>query len=91
LRQLEETTEKWNQYKTGYERYLRTEPLMDEDESVGEDVEPTDVIDAGGHADTETEEPVLEDDEVEGAESSPAEAPGRMDDSGPQSKEESSS
>jgi serine/threonine protein phosphatase PrpC len=90
LRQLDQTTEKWNQYKTGYERYLRPDPLMDEDESDGDDVERTDVIDADGHADTETEEPALEADEVEGAESSPAEAPGRMDDSGPQSKEGSS-
>ena len=82
LRQLDETTEKWNQYKTGYERYLRPEPLMEEEESGGEDLEPTDVIDAEGPADTvETREPALDGDEVEGAESAPAEAPAQMDDS----------
>jgi serine/threonine protein phosphatase PrpC len=92
LRQLDETTEKWNQYKTGYERYLRPEPLMEDDESVGDDVERVDVIDADGYAVTvETEEPALGEDEVEGAESSPAEAPGQMDDSGAQNKGESSS
>ncbi len=91
LRQLDETTEKWNQYKTGYERYLRPEPLIDEDESTREDLEPTDVIDADGHTDTvETEEPAL-DDEVERAGSASAEAPGEVDDSGPQSMGESSS
>jgi serine/threonine protein phosphatase PrpC len=92
LRQLDETTEKWNQYKAGYERYLRPEPLMEDDESVGDDVERVDVIDADGYAVTvETEEPALGEDEVEGAESSPAEAPGQMDDSGAQNKGESSS
>jgi serine/threonine protein phosphatase PrpC len=92
LRQLDETTEKWNQYKAGYERYLRPEPLMEDDESVGDDVERVDVIDADGYAVTvETEEPALGEDEVEGAESSPGEAPGQMDDSGAQNKGESSS
>ncbi len=92
LRQLDETTEKWNQYKTGYERYLRPEPLMEEEESGGEDLEPTDVIDAEGPADTvETREPALDGDEVEGAESPPAEAAAQMDDSSAQSKGESSS
>jgi hypothetical protein len=92
LRQLDETTEKWNQYKAGYERYLRPEPLTEEEEFVGEDVEPVDVIDAEGPADTvETREPALDDDEVEGAESAPAEAPAQMDDSSAQSKGESSS
>ena len=92
LRQLDETTEKWNQYKTGYERYLRPEPLMEDDESVGDDVERVDVIDVDDHAVTvETEEPALGEDEVEGAESSPPEAPGQMDDSGAQNRGESSS
>jgi hypothetical protein len=92
LRQLDETTEKWNRYKTGYERYLRPEPLMEEDESDGEDREPTDVIDADGHADiVETAEPALDGDEVQGAESPPAEAPAQMDDSNAQNKGESSS
>jgi hypothetical protein len=65
---------------------------MEDDESVGDDVERVDVIDADGYAVTvETEEPALGEDEVEGAESSPAEAPGQMDDSGAQNKGESSS
>jgi serine/threonine protein phosphatase PrpC len=93
LRQLDETTEKWNQYKTGYERYLRPQSLMEEDESDGEDrLEPTDVIDADGHGDmVETAAPALADAEVEGAESPPAEAPGQTDDATAQNKRESSS
>jgi serine/threonine protein phosphatase PrpC len=92
-RQLDETTEKWNQYKTGYERYLRPESLMEEDESDGEDhLEPPDVINADGHADlVETAAPALADAEVEGAESPPAEAPGQMDDATAQNKGEPSS
>ena len=91
LRQLDETTDKWNQYKTGYERYLRPEPLMEGDESVGEDLEPTHVSDADDHADSvDTEEPALEANEVEGAESPAAEAPGQDDSDAHNEREPSS-
>jgi serine/threonine protein phosphatase PrpC len=43
-RQTEEMTERWNRYKSGYERYLRPE-LVEEDESaVSEDLEHTEPI-----------------------------------------------
>jgi hypothetical protein len=36
-RQLMEMTDRWNRYKSGYERYLRSKTAMEEDESVGSD------------------------------------------------------
>jgi serine/threonine protein phosphatase PrpC len=44
-RQTEEMTERWNRYKSGYERYLRPEVPIEEDESaVSEDLEHTEPI-----------------------------------------------
>jgi hypothetical protein len=36
-RQLMEMTDRWNRYKSGYERYLRAKTAMEADESVGSD------------------------------------------------------
>jgi hypothetical protein len=91
-RQLDETTQRWNRYKAGYEQYLRPEPVMEEDESVGNDSEQTDVSAAedSGSA-SETMAPAVGDDEAEGAGSPPAETSGPLDDSTTRDKGESSS
>jgi serine/threonine protein phosphatase PrpC len=89
-RQLDETAQRWNRYKPGYEHYLRPEPLTEEDESVGKEEEST-----GGSGDEESSNavepvaPVPGDDEAEGAGSPGAEA--SMDDSTTTDKRESSS
>jgi hypothetical protein len=38
-RQLDEMTERWNRYKSEYERYLRPEALLEDESMVGEDME----------------------------------------------------
>jgi serine/threonine protein phosphatase PrpC len=90
-RQLDETTQRWNRYKAGYEQYLRPEPVMEEDESGGNDLKQTDVSPADDGSASETMAPAVGDDEVEGAGSPPAETSGPLDDSTTRDKGESSS
>jgi len=99
-RQLDETTARWNQYKSGYERYLRPDPLMEEDASVEEDFESTDSIAADDSSDDRESMPdkpaaVPEqpagDDELGAEKSAPVDAPGSVDDSTPPDTRESSS
>ena len=93
-RQLDETTQRWNQYKSGYERYLRPEPLMEEDAFLEEDLESTDSIgadDSSHDRGTVPDKPAAGGDEVDTDESPPVDAPGPTDDSTPQDTRESSS
>jgi serine/threonine protein phosphatase PrpC len=99
-RQLDETTKRWNQYKSGYERYLRPEPSMEEDASVEEDFESTDSIGADDSSDDREsvpdkpavpEQSAAGDDELGAVESQPVDAPGSVGDSTPQDTRESSS
>jgi hypothetical protein len=90
-RQLDETTERWNRYKAGYEYYLRPEPVTEEDESVEMNVEPTDVsgADASSNA-IETVGAAPGEDEVQDAGALQAEASRPTDDSTTRDKGESS-
>ncbi len=85
-RQLDETTERWNRYKSGYERYLRPEPLIEDEESVAEDLEATDSIGADDSSDDAEKvgaEPAIGDDRLGSEGSPPAETPVPTDDSAP--------
>jgi len=66
-RRLDEMTEKWDRYKSGYERYLRPEAVVEEEEFVGsEDVEQTEPIQASDNSapiETSTAEVALSHDE----------------------------
>jgi serine/threonine protein phosphatase PrpC len=76
-RQLVEMTDRWNQYKSGYERYLRPKAAMEEDESVGsEDVEqPDPSVKAGADvAETSASDLAAGDREMESEPLPPAEA-----------------
>jgi serine/threonine protein phosphatase PrpC len=93
LRQLNDTTEKWNRYKSGYERYLRPEPPLDEEESVAEDPHSTDSIAADGSSDdveTVDEEAGFGDGEAD-EQSAPSETPTPTEESTPQHDGEPSS
>jgi serine/threonine protein phosphatase PrpC len=92
-RQLNDTTERWNRYKSGYERYLQPEPLMDEEESVAEDLQSMDSVAAVGSSDdveTVEEQAAAGDDEAE-EESPPAQPPTPIEKSTPQHDEKTSS
>jgi serine/threonine protein phosphatase PrpC len=79
-RQLDETTKRWNRYKTGYEHYLRPEPLTEEDESAGQELEPTEVSGADNSSNAiETVGAAPGDDVAEGPGSPQAEAADTMD------------
>jgi serine/threonine protein phosphatase PrpC len=66
-RRLDEMTEKWDRYKSGYERYLRPEAVVEEEEFVGsDDVEQTEPIQASDNSapiETSTAEVALSHDE----------------------------
>jgi serine/threonine protein phosphatase PrpC len=68
-RKLHEMTESWNRYKSGYERYLRPETVVEEEEFVGsEDVEQTEPIEASDNpapTETSTEEATLSQDDAD--------------------------
>jgi serine/threonine protein phosphatase PrpC len=90
-RQLEEMTERWNRYKSGYERYLRPEALVEEDESAAsEDLEQAEPIQASDNSDameTSTDEPALSHGDVDSETPSPEERPEPIDDSAPERNE----
>jgi serine/threonine protein phosphatase PrpC len=94
-RLLHEMTERWNRYKVGYERYLRPEALVGENESVGsEDLEQTERIQASDNSDateTTTDESELSHGDVDSEEFAPEELPEPIDDSAPERNEGASS
>jgi hypothetical protein len=92
-RQLEEMTQRWNGYKPGYERYLRPEALVDEDDSVGieEQAEPPQARDNSETMETSTDETALSDVDVDSAESTPEEPTEPIRDSAAEPSEEASS
>jgi serine/threonine protein phosphatase PrpC len=81
-RRLDEMTEKWNRYKSGYERYLRPEAVVEEDESVGsDDVEQAEPIQASDNSDsieTSTDEAALSHDDVDREDPAPDEPAGSI-------------
>jgi serine/threonine protein phosphatase PrpC len=92
-RQLEEMTQRWNGYKPGYERYLRPEALVDEDDSVGieEQAEPLQARDNSETMEPSTDETALSDVDVDSAESTPEEPTEPIRDSAAEPSEEASS
>ena len=94
-RLLHEMTERWNRYKVGYERYLRPEALVGENESVGsEDLEQTEPIQASDNSDateTTTDESEQSHGDVDSEEFAPEELPEPIDDSAAERNEGASS
>lgn len=93
-RKLNEMTEKWNRYKSAYERYLRAEAVLEDEEFLGsEDLAQIEPI-HGSDSDTmgtSTDEAEASDGDVNSEELSPEEPPEPLDDSTPERNEGASS
>ncbi len=93
-RQLEEMTERWNRYKSDYERYLRPEAQMEDEPIAGEDMEQEETAtaeDSSNAVETSDSEPTVPSDVVGNEESEPAEEGGPIDESPLERTEERSS
>ena len=93
-RQLDEMTEKWNRYKSDYERYLRPEAQMEDESIAGEDMEQEETAaaeDSSNAVETSDSEPTVPSDAVGNEESEPAEEGGPIDESPLERTEERSS
>ena len=93
-RQLDEMTEKWNRYKSDYERYLRPEAQMEDESIAGEDMEQEETAaaeDSSNAVETSDSEPAVPSDAVGNEESEPAEEGGPIDESPLERTEERSS
>ena len=92
-RQLNEMTEKWNRYKSDYERYLRPEAQMEDESIAGEEMEQEETAaaeDGSNAVETSDSEPAVPSDAVGNEESEPAEG-GRPIDEPPQERTEEAS
>jgi serine/threonine protein phosphatase PrpC len=93
-RQLNEMTEKWNRYKSDYERYLRPEAQMEDESIAGEDMEQEETAaaeDSSNAVGTSDSEPTVPSDAVGNEESQPAEEGGPIDKPPQERTEEASS
>ena len=93
-RQLEEMTERWNRYKSDYERYLRPEAQMEDEPIAGEDIEQEETAtaeDSSNAVETSDSELTVPSDVVGNEESEPAEEGGPIDESPLERTEERSS
>ena len=75
-RQLDEMTERWNRYKSDYERYLRPEAQMEDESIAGEEMEQEETAaaeDSSNAVETSDSEPTVPSDAVGNEESEPAE------------------
>ena len=93
-RQLDEMTERWNRYKSDYERYLRPEAQMEDESIAGEDMEQEETAaaeDSSNAVETSDSEPAVPSDAVGNEESEPAEEGGPIDESPLERTEERSS
>jgi serine/threonine protein phosphatase PrpC len=93
-RQLNEMTEKWNRYKSDYERYLRPEAQMEDESIAGEDMEQEETAaaeDSSSAVETSDSEPTVPSDAVGNEESQPAEEGGPIDEPSLERTEEASS
>ena len=93
-RQLDEMTEKWNRYKSDYERYLRPEAQMEDEPIAGEDMEQEETAtaeDSSNAVETSDSEPAVPSDAVGNEESEPAEERGPIDEPPQERTEEASS
>jgi serine/threonine protein phosphatase PrpC len=81
-RQLDEMTERWNRYKSEYERYLRPEALMEDESMAGEEMEQEETAaakDSSNAVGTPDSEPTVPSDAVGDEESEAAEEGGAID------------
>ena len=94
-RRLDEMTEKWDRYKSGYERYLRPEAVVEAEEFVGsEDVVQTEPIQASDNSapiETSTPEAALSHDDEDAEDPAPDEPAGSIWESAAERNEEPSS
>lgn len=93
-RQLDEMTEKWNRYKSDYERYLRPEAQMEDESIAGEEMEQEETAaaeDSSNAVETSDSEPAVPSDAVGNEESEPAEEGGPIDEPPLERTEEASS
>lgn len=93
-RQLDEMTERWNRYKSDYERYLRPEAQMEDESIAGEDMEQEETAaaeDSSNAVGTSDSEPTVPSDAVGNEESQPAEEGGPIDEPPLERTEEASS
>lgn len=93
-RQLDEMTEKWNRYKSDYERYLRPEAQMEDESIAGEEMEHEETAaaeDSSNAVETSDSEPAVPSDAVGNEEPEPAEEGGPTDESLLERTEERSS
>ena len=93
-RQLNEMTEKWNRYKSDYERYLRPEAQTEDESIAGEDMEQEETAaaeDSSNAVGTSDSEPTVPSDAVGNEESEPAEEGGPIDEPPQERTEEASS
>jgi serine/threonine protein phosphatase PrpC len=94
-RQLDEMTERWNRYKSEYERYLRPEVLMEDESMAGEETEQEETAAADDSFDavqtSDDSEPTVPSAAVGNEESQPAEGAGPIDEPSLERTEEASS
>jgi hypothetical protein len=95
-RRLDEMTEKWDRYKSGYERYLRPEAVVEEEEFVGSEnvqkTEPVQTTDDSAPIETSTNETALSHDDEDGEHPTPDDEPaGSIWESAAERNEEASS
>ena len=93
-RQLDEMTEKWNRYKSDYERYLRPEAQMEDESIAGEEMEQEETAaaeDSSNAVETSDSEPAVPSDAVGNEESEPAEGARPIEESPLERTEERSS
>jgi len=97
-RQLDEMTERWNRYKSDYERYLRPEAVMEDESTAGEEMEHEEAAaaeDSYVAVETSGSEPTIPSTAVGSEESQPSEGTtegiGPIDESSLERTEEGSS
>jgi serine/threonine protein phosphatase PrpC len=92
-RQLDEMTERWNRYKSEYERYLRPGALMEDESMAGEDLEEEETSaakDSSSAVGTSDSEPTVPSDAVGNEEPGLAGEGGQIDESPLERTDESS-
>ena len=93
-RELDEMTERWNRYKSGYERYLRPEALAEDESMASEDSEEEEsdaAQDSSNAVEASDGEPTVPNGAADNEESQPAEEGGPTDEPAPERTEEASS
>jgi hypothetical protein len=93
-RQLDEMADRWSRYKSGYERYLRPEVLVENESIAGEALEQEEADaaeDSSRTVATSDAEPTLPNGAADSEESQPAEEGGPTEQPSPERTEEESS